>query len=65
MYKRQIVEYPVTATAAPETKPQQGSSASAGWIAVVLGALVAIAGVGYAAFLNQDAIRAQLKQFGF
>lgn len=60
-----IVEYPVTATAAPETKPQQGSSASAGWIAVVLGALVAIAGVGYAAFLNQDAIRAQLKQFGF
>lgn len=60
-----IVEYPVTATAAPETKPQQGSSASAGWMAVVLGALVAIAGVGYAAFLNQDAIRAQLKQFGF
>ena len=60
-----IVEYPVTAAAAPAAKPQQGSSASAGWIAVVLGALAAIAGIGYAVFLNQDAVRAQLKQFGF
>ena len=59
-----IVEYPLTA-APPETKPQQGSSVSAGWIAVVLGALAAIAGIGYAVFLNQDAVRAQLKQFGF
>ncbi|MGV0372165.1 Rib/alpha-like domain-containing protein [Corynebacterium pilbarense] len=60
-----IVEYPLTAAAPPETKPQQGSSESAGWIAVVLGALAAIAGIGYAVFLNQDAVRAQLKQFGF
>lgn len=60
-----IVEYPLTAAAPPETKPQQGSSVSAGWIAVVLGALAAIAGIGYAVFLNQDAVRAQLKQFGF
>ena len=60
-----IVEYPVTAAAAPAAKPQQGSSASAGWIAVVLGALAAIAGIGYAVFLNQDVVRAQLKQFGF
>lgn len=60
-----IVEYPVTAAAVPAAKPQQGSSASAGWIAVVLGALAAIAGIGYAVFLNQDAVRAQLKQFGF
>ncbi|MCG7288585.1 MULTISPECIES: carboxypeptidase regulatory-like domain-containing protein [unclassified Corynebacterium] len=42
-----------------------GSSASGGWIAVVLGLLAMIAGVGYAAFLNQDAIRAQLKHYGF
>ncbi|OFT59360.1 hypothetical protein HMPREF3151_01735 [Corynebacterium sp. HMSC05H05] len=59
-----IVEYPVAA-AAPAAKTQQGSSESAGWIAVVLGALAAIAGIGYAVFLNQDAVRAQLKQFGF
>ena len=45
--------------------PVDGSSASGGWIAVVLGLLAMIAGVGYAAFLNQDAIRAQLKQYGF
>ena len=62
---KKIVEYPLTAAAPPETKPQQGSSVSAGWIAVVLGALAAIAGIGYAVFLNQDAVRAQLKQFGF
>ena len=42
-----------------------GSSASGGWIAVVLGLLAMIAGVGWAAYLNQDAIRAQLKHYGF
>ena len=60
-----IVEYPFTATGTPAAQPKQGSSVSAGWIAVVLGALTAIAGVGYAAFVNQDAIKSQLKQFGF
>ena len=42
-----------------------GSSASGGWIAVVLGLLAMITGVGWAAYLNQDAIRAQLKHYGF
>lgn len=63
---KKIVEYPVTATGKqdPAPAPERGSSAG-GWIAVVVGAIAALAGIGYAAFLNQDAIRAQLKQFGF
>ena len=69
-----IVEYAFTATDTPAPAAKQnrtssgssdGSSASAGWIAVVLGLLAMIAGGGYAAFLNQDAIRAQLKHYGF
>ena len=69
-----IVEYAFTATDTPAPAEKQnrtssgssdGSSASGGWIAVVLGLLAMIAGVGYAAFLNQDAIRAQLKHYGF
>lgn len=69
-----IVEYAFTATDTPAPTVKQngtssgsstGSSASAGWIAVVLGLLAMIAGVGWAAFLNQDAIRAQLKHYGF
>ena len=69
-----IVEYAFTATDTPAPAVKQnrtssgssdGSSASGGWIAVVLGLLAMIAGVGYAAFLNQDAIRAQLKHYGF
>ena len=69
-----IVEYAFTATDTPAPAVKQnrtssgssdGSSASGGWIAVVLGLLAMIAGVGYAAFLNQDVIRAQLKHYGF
>ena len=63
---KKIVEYPVTATGKqdPAPAPEQGSSAGS-WIAVVVGVIAALAGIGYAVFLNQDAIRAQLKQFGF
>ena len=69
-----IVEYAFTATDTPAPAVKQsrtssgssdGSSASGGWIAVVLGLLAMIAGVGWAAYLNQDAIRAQLKHYGF
>ena len=69
-----IVEYAFTATDTPAPAAKQngtssgssdGSSASGGWIAVVLGLLAMIAGVGWAAYLNQDAIRAQLKHYGF
>ena len=69
-----IVEYAFTATDTPAPAEKQnrtssgssdGSSASGGWIAVVLGLLAMIAGVGWAAYLNQDAIRAQLKHYGF
>ena len=65
-----IVEYAFTATDSPapavkQNRTSSGSSVSAGWIAVVLGLLAMIAGVGWAAFLNQDAIRAQLKHYGF
>ena len=61
---KKIVEYPVTATGTTPPVEESGSSVG-GWIAVVLGALAALAGIGFAAFVNQDAIRAQLQRFGF
>ena len=61
---KKVVEYPVTATGTTPPVQESGSSVG-GWIAVVLGALAALAGIGFAAFVNQDAIRAQLQRFGF
>ncbi len=60
-----VVEYPVTATGKGAPAKTGGSSENGGWIAVVLGALAALAGLGFAVYLNQDAINALLKQYGF
>ena len=60
-----IVRVPVTATGElTDSAVTAKGSSETGWIVVLLGAIAALAGIGYAAFLNQDAIKAQLAQFG-
>ena len=53
----ELVNVPLTARAPEEVVVEdKGSSTSVGWIAVLVGALALLAGVGFAAFLNQDKI---------
>lgn len=65
----EIVTIPVTAVKPPQIRQTQpveddttGSSVS--WLPIVLGVLAALAGAGYAAFMNQDYLRDVLGQFG-
>ncbi|PLA28997.1 hypothetical protein CYJ45_01765 [Corynebacterium coyleae] len=53
----ELVNVPLTARAPEKVVVEdKGSSTSVGWIAVLVGALALLAGVGFAAFLNQDKI---------
>lgn len=49
-----------------EAVPQgsSGSSLNTGWLVVLLGALAAITGIGYAVFANKDQVKELLKNYG-
>ena len=65
----EVVEVPFTAAqqqAEGEVASQgsSGSSVSTGWLVVLLGALAAVTGIGYAVFVNQDQVKALLNNYG-
>lgn len=64
-----VVAVPVTApkppaAPTPTQQPQDDGSSTGTWIAVVVGALTALAGAGFALWLNRDEVRRALAQFG-
>lgn len=58
------VEVPFTAAEQEAPVKSQGSSANLDWLVILLGALAALAGAGYAAWLNQDRIAGALQERG-
>lgn len=58
------VEVPFTAAEQEAPEKSQGSSANLDWLVILLGALAALAGAGYAAWLNQDRIAGALQERG-
>lgn len=62
-----VVAVPVTApepAIAPAQQPQPGQKPRMNWIPAVVGAIAALAGVGFALWLNRDEVRRALAQFG-
>lgn len=58
------VEVPFTAAEQEAPVKSQGSSANLDWLVILLGALAALVGAGYAAWLNQDRIAGALQERG-
>lgn len=59
----EVVKVPV-AVRGEVASQSKGSSENLGWLAVLLGVLAAVSGIGYAAWLNQDDIKAALHDYG-
>ena len=60
-------EVPATVADPVGQRPAEGASSQSSkgsWLAVLLGALAAIAGVGYAVYLNQDKVKELLNNYG-
>lgn len=65
----EVVTIPVSAVKPPhlgQTQPvaDDAAGSSVSWLPIVLGAVAALAGAGYAAFINQDSIKRLLSQYG-
>lgn len=65
----EVVTIPVSAVKPVEVRQTQpvaddAAGSSVSWLPIVLGAVAALAGAGYAAFVNQDYIRSVLSQYG-
>ena len=59
----EVVQVPV-AVRGEVASQSKGSSDSLGWLVVLLGVIAAVSGIGYAAWLNQDEIKAILNNYG-